>query len=39
MTLERVKSGAAALFFLLLAVVGLMAGGDYGLPCAGFAEH
>ena len=33
MTLERVKSGAAALFFLLLAVVGLVAGGDYGLPC------
>ena len=33
MTLERVKSAFVALFFAVLALVGLFAGADYGLPC------
>ena len=33
MTLERVKFTFVALFFAILALVGLSAGADYGLPC------
>ena len=33
MTLERVKFAFVALFFAILALVGLSAGTDYGLPC------
>lgn len=33
MTVERVKFAFVALFFAVLALVGLSAGADYGLPC------